>query len=51
MITEMPLSLRHLARAAPTDPPKLPPASPPSRTGWWRRWVLPVGLLVLFALL
>jgi cell division protease FtsH len=51
MITRTRLDHRHLSRSADPGPPKEPPQPTPPPPPAWRRWLLPIGMLILLALL
>jgi len=51
MITRMRLGHTHLSRSVEPGPPKEPPQPTPPPPPRWRRWLLPVGMLILLALL
>ncbi len=51
MITRIRLDLRHMSRSADPGPPKEPPQPTPPPPPAWRRWLLPIGLIVLMLLL
>ena len=51
MITRIRLDLRHMSRSADPGPPKEPPPPTPPPPPSWRRWLLPVGLLILLGIL
>ncbi len=51
MITRIRLDHWHLSRSADPGPPKEPTPPPPPPPPAWRRWLLPIGLLILLVLL
>jgi cell division protease FtsH len=51
MITRVRLDLRHMSRSADPGPPKEPKPPTPPPPPAWRRWLLPIGLLVMLLLL
>jgi cell division protease FtsH len=51
MITRIRLGHTHLSRSVEPGPPKEPPQPTPPRPPAWRRWLLPIGMLILLGLL
>src|SRR5947208_1179194 len=51
MITRIRLGHTHLSRSAEPGPPKEPPQPTPQPPPAWRRWLLPIGMLILLGLL
>jgi cell division protease FtsH len=51
MITRIRLGHTHLSRSVEPGPPKEPPQPTPPPPPRWRRWLLPIGMLILLALL
>jgi cell division protease FtsH len=51
MITRMRLDLSHMSRSVDPGPPKEPTPPTPQPPPAWRRWLLPIGMLILLALL
>src|SRR5690349_17075497 len=51
MITRIQLGHTHLSRSVEPGPPKEPPKPTPPPPPAWRRWLLPIGMLILLALL
>jgi cell division protease FtsH len=51
MITRIRLDHWHLSRSADPGPPKEPTPPTPPPPPAWRRWLLPIGLLILLVLL
>ena len=51
MITRIRLDHWHLSRSADPGPPKEPPQPTPPPPPAWRRWLLPIGMLILLGLL
>jgi cell division protease FtsH len=51
MITRVRMNLSHLSRSADPGPPKEPTPPTPPPPPAWRRWLLPIGMLILLALL
>src|SRR6516225_950356 len=51
MITRIQLGHTHLSRSAEPGPPKEPTPPTPPPPPAWRRWLLPIGMLILLALL
>ena len=51
MITRIRMDLRHLSRSADPGPPKEPTPPTPQPPPAWRRWLLPIGMLILLLLL
>ncbi len=51
MITRIRLGHGHMSRSADPGPPKEPTPPPPPPPPAWRRWLLPIGLLILMMLL
>jgi cell division protease FtsH len=51
MITRIRLDHTHLSRSVEPGPPKDPPQPNPPPPPAWRRWLLPIGMLILLALL
>jgi cell division protease FtsH len=51
MITRIRLDHTHLSRSADPGPPKEPPQPTPQPPPAWRRWLLPIGMLILLLLL
>jgi cell division protease FtsH len=51
MITRIRLDHIHLSRSADPGPPKEPPQRTPAPPPAWRRWLLPIGMLILLGLL
>ena len=51
MITRIRLGHTHLSRSVEPGPPKEPPQPTPPPPPAWRRWLLPIGMLILLGLL
>src|SRR6266487_2036277 len=51
MITRIRLDHRHLSRSVEPGPPKEPPQPTPPQPPAWRRWLMPIGILILLGLL
>ena len=51
MITRVRMNLSHMSRSADPGPPKEPTPPTPPPPPAWRRWLLPIGMLILLALL
>ena len=51
MITRIRLGHTHLSRSVEPGPPKEPPQPTPQPPPSWRRWLLPIGMLILLGLL
>jgi cell division protease FtsH len=51
MITRIRLDHRHLSRSVDPGPPNDPPQPTPPPPPGWRRWLMPIGVLILLALL
>jgi cell division protease FtsH len=51
MITRIRLGHTHLSRSVEPGPPKEPPQPTPQPPPAWRRWLLPIGMLILLGLL
>jgi cell division protease FtsH len=51
MITRIRLGHTHLSRSVEPGPPKEPPQPTPQPPPTWRRWLLPIGMLILLGLL
>jgi cell division protease FtsH len=51
MITRIQLGYTHLSRSAEPGPPKEPPQPTPTPPPAWRRWLIPIGMLILLGLL
>jgi len=51
MITRIRLNHRHLSRSVEPGPPKEPPQPTPTPPPAWRRWLMPIGILILLGLL
>ena len=51
MITRIRLDLWHMSRSADPGPPKEPKPPTPPPPPAWRRWLLPIGLIVMLLLL
>ena len=51
MITRDRMNLSHMSRSADPGPPKEPTPPTPPPPPAWRRWLLPIGMLILLALL
>jgi cell division protease FtsH len=51
MITRIRLNHRHLSRSVEPGPPKEPPQPNPPPPPAWRRWLMPIGILILLGLL
>ena len=51
MITRVQLGHTHLSRSVEPGPPKEPTKPPPPPPPAWRRWLLPIGMLILLGLL
>ena len=51
MITRIRLGHTHLSRSVEPGPPKQPPQPTPQPPPAWRRWLLPIGMLILLGLL
>jgi cell division protease FtsH len=51
MITRIRLNHKHLSRSVEPGPPKEPPQPTPPPPPTWRRWLMPVGILILLGLL
>jgi cell division protease FtsH len=51
MITRVRLGHTHLSRSVEPGPPKEPPQPTPPPPPAWRRWLLPIGMLILLGLL
>jgi cell division protease FtsH len=51
MITRIRLNHRHLSRSVEPGPPKEPPQPTPPPPPAWRRWLMPIGILILLGLL
>jgi cell division protease FtsH len=51
MITRGRMNLSHMSRSADPGPPKEPTPPTPPPPPAWRRWLLPIGMLILLALL
>jgi cell division protease FtsH len=51
MITRIRLGHTHLSRSVEPGPPKEPPKPTPPPPPSWRRWLLPIGMLILLGLL
>ena len=51
MITRIRLDHTHLSRSADPGPPKDPPQPTPPPPPAWRRWLLPIGMIILILLL
>jgi cell division protease FtsH len=51
MITRIRLGHTHLSRSVEPGPPKEPPQRTPPPPPAWRRWLLPIGMLILLVLL
>ena len=51
MITRIRLNHRHLSRSVEPGPPKEPPQPTPPPPPAWRRWLMPIGVLILLGLL
>jgi cell division protease FtsH len=51
MITRIRLNHRHLSRSVEPGPPKEPPQPNPPQPPTWRRWLMPIGILILLGLL
>ena len=51
MITRIRMNLSHMSRSADPGPPKEPTPPTPPPPPAWRRWLLPIGMLILLALL
>ncbi|HSS90117.1 MAG TPA: ATP-dependent zinc metalloprotease FtsH [Streptosporangiaceae bacterium] len=51
MITRIRLGHTHLSRSVEPGPPKEPPKPTPPPPPTWRRWLLPIGMLILLGLL
>jgi cell division protease FtsH len=51
MITRVRMNLSHMSRSADPGPPKEPAPPTPPPPPAWRRWLLPIGMLILLALL
>ncbi len=51
MITRIRLGHTHLSRSVEPGPPKEPPQPTPPPPPAWRRWLLPIGMIILIGLL
>ena len=51
MITRVRLGHTHLSRSVEPGPPKEPPQPTPPPPPAWRRWLLPIGMIILIGLL
>jgi len=51
MITRVRMNLSHMSRSVDPGPPKEPTPPTPPPPPAWRRWLLPIGMLILLALL
>jgi len=51
MITRIRLDHWHLSRSVDPGPPREPPKPTPQPPPTWRRWLMPIGILILLALL
>jgi cell division protease FtsH len=51
MITRIRLGHTHLSRSVEPGPPKEPPKPTPPPPPAWRRWLLPIGMIILIGLL
>jgi cell division protease FtsH len=51
MITRIQLGHTHLSRSVEPGPPKDPPQPNPPPPPAWRRWLIPIGMLILILLL
>jgi cell division protease FtsH len=51
MITRIQLGHTHLSRSAEPGPPNDPPQPAPQPPPAWRRWLIPIGMLILVLLL
>jgi cell division protease FtsH len=51
MITRIRLGHTHLSRSVEPGPPKEPPQPTPPPPPRWRRWLLPIGMIILLGLL
>jgi cell division protease FtsH len=51
MITRIRLNHKHLSRSVEPGPPKEPPQPTPPPPPAWRRWLMPIGVLILLGLL
>jgi cell division protease FtsH len=51
MITRIRLDHTHLSRSVEPGPPKEPPQPTPPPPPAWRRWLLPIGMIILIGLL
>ena len=51
MITRIRLGHTHLSRSVEPGPPKEPPQPTPPPPPAWRRWLLPIGMIILLGLL
>src|ERR1044071_3565508 len=51
MITRIRLNHRRLSRSVDPGPPKDPPQPTPTPPPTWRRWLMPIGILILLGLL
>jgi cell division protease FtsH len=51
MITRIRMDLSHMSRSADPGPPKEPTPPTPPPPPAWRRWLLPIGMLILLMLL
>src|SRR5439155_13987200 len=51
MITRIRLNHRHLSRSVEPGPPKEPPQPTPPPPPAWRRWLMPIVVLILLGLL
>jgi cell division protease FtsH len=51
MITRVRMNLSHMSRSVDPGPPKEPTPPTPPPPPAWRRWLLPIGMLILLVLL